>query len=616
MLCLVLALLSASPAHTPWDPILQHAGLTAQSLQISPTKWRGGGKYALSTFNACWDDWRKLEPTTLALARTLLRSADHPDRAIAQAEISLDQPDVPPAGPVRTHGLKEAILACGGAARSDAAKLDAALKSVPADVQALAATALGPMPKAAALRRRAFAWLDTADAAALDRKLGALAPEALAFASTYDLQPHSLELVEKTDVGALAEAARLIARAAVSLRDRHPSQRPFHFDWNTALGRIELSGGGNDVHNLDGALLVMDTGGDDTYVGGSIDHPGLTTVIDFAGNDRYRNCGLAVFGVVSIFDFSGNDVYECEGAGNGAGLFGAALLFDAAGSDRYVCRDLGEGAAVVGIGLLIDLSSDDDYSCRALAQGFGGVRGFGALVDVRGNDSYTADDVHIDNPSPQTAEHNVSLAQGAGFGRRADPGDGHSMAGGIGLLAEGAGDDRYRCGVFGQGVGYWYALGGLVDFGGRDSYDGVWYVQGSAAHYALGCLLDLSGNDAYLARMHQSQGQGHDYSIGLLHDFSGDDRYECRGGGALGSGRWNGLGLFADSGGRNTYAANGESFGFVADHRPEEACFGLFADLGHAFFPPARKELKAGGVWMQQIKAAAPIVLGAGWSAK
>ncbi len=141
------------------------------------------------------------------------------------------------------------------------------------------------------------------------------------------------------------------------------------------------------------------------------------------------------------------------------------------------------------------MQGNDTYDCHSQAQGFGGVKGFGALVDVRGDDKYVADDTKIDNPAPQTAQHNTSLSQGVGFGRRANPGDGHSMAGGVGMLVDGAGNDFYKCGVFGQGVSIVQPRRSCVDFGGNDSYDGVWYVQGSAAHYSLGCLLDLGGDD-------------------------------------------------------------------------------------------------------------------------
>ena len=61
-----------------------------------------------------------------------------------------------------------------------------------------------------------------------------------------------------------------------------------------------------------------------------------------------------------------------------------------------------------------------------MSQALGGMRGCGLLVDGAGDDRCEANDSDTRYPSLQTAEHNVSLAQGAGFGRRAHPGDGGS----------------------------------------------------------------------------------------------------------------------------------------------------------------------------------------------
>ena len=68
----------------------------------------------------------------------------------------------------------------------------------------------------------------------------------------------------------------------------------------------------------------------------------------------------------------------------------------------------------------------------------------------------------------QSKEHNTSMCQGVGMGRRADYTDGHSWAGGVGMLVEGGGDDTYSCSVFGQGCAYWYGVGLLVDKAGAD----------------------------------------------------------------------------------------------------------------------------------------------------
>ena len=61
----------------------------------------------------------------------------------------------------------------------------------------------------------------------------------------------------------------------------------------------------------------------------------------------------------------------------------------------------------------------------------------------------------------------------------------------MGILIDGKGDDRYRCGVFGQGVSYWYGLGMLIDLEGHDTYEGVWYCQGARPHYGVGRFATL-----------------------------------------------------------------------------------------------------------------------------
>ncbi|HTQ09273.1 MAG TPA: hypothetical protein VMI31_04310 [Fimbriimonadaceae bacterium] len=73
---------------TPWDAVLKAAGVDAQAIQLSPTRWRGGGRYALKSFNASWDDWRQLEPSTLDMARRFLKAS--PSQAILMAAGELD----------------------------------------------------------------------------------------------------------------------------------------------------------------------------------------------------------------------------------------------------------------------------------------------------------------------------------------------------------------------------------------------------------------------------------------------------------------------------------------------------------------------------------------------
>jgi hypothetical protein len=210
----------------------------------------------------------------------------------------------------------------------------------------------------------------------------------------------------------------------------------------------------------------------------------------------------------------------------------------------------------------------------------------GALVDGAGNDTYTARDDEIVNPSPQSKKHNSSLAQGCGFGRRADMSDGHSVSGGIGLLIDVKGDDRYSGGVMAQAHGYWYGTGVLIDFEGDDRYRAAWYGQSTSAHFGLSYMRDVSGDDTYFTEISQNLGNGRDLSMSLFEDDEGDDTYAVVDRGA-GCGDINGIGIFLDLGGNDTYNVNARvSMGCGNFHawnsllRREIFTIGFFVDGG------------------------------------
>ncbi|MCK6481898.1 MAG: hypothetical protein L6R43_17655, partial [Planctomycetes bacterium] len=240
-----------------------------------------------------------------------------------------------------------------------------------------------------------------------------------------------------------------------------------------------------------------------------------------------------------------------------------------------------------GGGTLSDLGGTDAYDAYFFSQGFGYVLGAGVLTDLAGNDRYSLNDADLKSPSAQSKDHNSSLGQGFGFGVRADYLDGHSLAGGVGILADREGDDRYSCGVFGQGGGYWMGVGMLLDAAGNDDYRGVWYVQGACAHFAVGILDDGGGDDRYLASMNMAQGAGHDYSLGVLLDRGGNDLYEAPNL-SLGGGNADGVGILLDAGGDDSYTSRGITLGHASVATPAEAptvrhaslTLGVFLDLG------------------------------------
>lgn len=364
---------------------------------------------------------------------------------------------------------------------------------------------------------------------------------------------------------------------------RNALAQPFEVNIDTPWGRIRICGGGNDTHPRLPYLLLIDTGGNDTYYNGGANlslENAVSILIDCSGNDRYGDdatalrtpipeqpnraqragmaFGGALMGYAVLADLAGDDLYRSAAAGMGTARFGVGMLLDLQGSDTYDGYAFTQGASFVGIGVLIDREGRDRYACFYQGQGFGGVKGFGLLLDATGDDTYLAHPTPTDFPSPQSADHNVSLSQGCGYGRRADYTDGHSLAGGVGMLIDVQGNDRYTCGVFGQGVGYWGGTGLAIDLQGDDIREGVWYVQGASAHFAIGYLEDRLGNDRYSATMNMAQGAGHDFGLGYLLESDGNDTYDAPSL-ALGGANANGIGIFVDLKGDDQYQIRANS---------------------------------------------------------
>jgi hypothetical protein len=429
----------------------------------------------------------------------------------------------------------------------------------------------------------------------------------------------------RVDFEALNGGAAILAialRRAAAVLDSSAVSGRFHFVCDTPMGRVALGGEGADAYS-GGHLLVIDTGGNDTYRGAGqvrrLDRP-IALVLDAAGDDRYESAdsagagpGGAVCGYAAVVDLQGNDSYSAGNIGLGAGLFGVGLLWDRQGDDTYAMRSFGEGAGLHGLGILSDEAGRDQYTVLQSGQGFGAPGGVGWLLDAGGDDEYLASDVPLDFPSSQTPDRNTSLAQGCGLGYRADYQDGHSLPGGFGLLADGGGNDRYRASVFGQGAGYWFGTGLLVDCAGNDVYDGAWYAQGAAAHFAAGLLLEGAGDDTFRVSHNMGEGAGHDFSLGLLADASGDDSYTAPNLG-LGSGNENGVGILLELSGSDTYAAakGGFALGAAAGQdgpgmRRALRTTGLFLDFsGKDAYPADRMNTADGRTWLQGGSSAPP----------
>ena len=368
---------------------------------------------------------------------------------------------------------------------------------------------------------------------------------------------------------------------------------------DTPSGTIIIGGRDKNTYQLDkmpGVNVVIDLGGDDTYLEGtaSLRRP-VFVLIDLAGNDAYTATkpgvqGSAVLGVSMLLDFDGNDVYRARDVAQGSCLAGAGILIDYDGDDIYVGMRRIQGQAIGGLGILIDRDGNDRYHGAMWTQGMGGPLGFGLLDDLDGKDHYYTGGLYLnsylndDNPTPGYE----GWGQGMGAGLRA------VSNGGIGVILDGGGDDVYEYDYLSHGGGYWCGMGFARDFGGNDqrlgptrkAYDGSKRTQrrftrfssGFGCHYALGFLFDDKGNDTYNTTI-MGVGYSWDCSVGYLCDFGGNDRYS----GNEGMGAQAGLGALFDFDGEDVYlgykqgrASSGISyhkmpncggnFSFVIDH--------------------------------------------------
>lgn len=495
----------------------------------------------------------------------------------------------------KAEGALDAELEALGASNDELA----ATREVPFEVRRAGALVLAVVRRCEPQIRTAFMGLPDIEAAMSVAKTGVSGmPEGL-WEQTVGSQ---------VDLAAAFAAAQDLAAAVQSASELCAEVSPekrYDFRCSTRLGEVRLSGGADSLISAP-VLLSIDTGGDDQVFGASTDslrNP-ISVLIDTAGDDRYTSArgqtaargavppgaeepfgpAGAFFGLSFLADLRGKDLYISSKGGLGSGVFGCGVLWDRSGDDRYESYSDAEGFGRFGLGLLLDEAGDDVYLGYNQVQACGLTLGCGLLVDRAGDDRYLASNDFLDFPSPQSAKHNVSMAQGAGYGLRADYSSGHSLSGGVGVLFDLNGSDYYESSVFGQGVGYWEGLGALIDVAGDDRYRGGWYVQGASAHFGVGYLEDDAGDDSYIATMNMAQGAGHDFGIGCLIDYQGNDTYKAPNL-SLGSGNANGFGLFYDLQGADRYASSGLTLGSSSidtsqSLRADALGLGVFIDRG------------------------------------
>jgi len=362
--------------------------------------------------------------------------------------------------------------------------------------------------------------------------------------------PEVDDAAQLIDEQAMAYAAMKMAQGVEDTRylldtyiSENPDYREFSFEADTPYGRIVVSGYGDDTHAGSDYFLLIDLGGDDHYTGpvGATTSPehGVAMCLDLDGDDVYDyygdtpSQGAGVLGCGILYDARGDDRYIAKDVAQGAGILGTGFLFDGDGEDEYRMEETGQGSGSFGHGMAMDSGEGDDwYYMYGEGQGFGGCNGIGILANWSGNEHYVAEpyssvvyrgDYHSD------FELNVSNCQGVGSGRRGDGTDGHSWAGGLGLIADMHGNDTYEAGNFSIGCGYWFGIGLVYEKEGNDFYYSPVYTQASGAHYCIGAIIDEAGNDVHDTWDHSTSAISfaRDWTISLLVDKSGNDYYRA-----------------------------------------------------------------------------------------
>jgi hypothetical protein len=289
--------------------------------------------------------------------------------------------------------------------------------------------------------------------------------------------------------------------------------------------------GHDDDQHLENAALLIDLGGDDTYLnnaGATGSGGGVAVCIDHEGNDRYLAPdssyvqGFGFLGIGMLVDLAGDDVYKAKHFSQGAGIMGVGVLWDKAGNDTFSAHTFCQGAGMFGLGMMLDDSGDDVYDCASNGQGSATTLGLGILSDLEGNDKY-----QLACDSTKDALGGLpGYGQGGALSFRAYPWEKKLVAyGGVGMLVDDKGNDTYTSkGWNCQGGSYIMSLGVLVDNEGNDHYD-CGTGQGSGIHVTNAILVDKKGDDVYEGGF-RAGGSGSDRSPGFLIDYEGNDTYK------------------------------------------------------------------------------------------
>ena len=360
------------------------------------------------------------------------------------------------------------------------------------------------------------------------------------------VQARITDIVRKVDMRSMMQAALTVSYASdefvysvkrlqqkrIALVRKAQPGHPI-MSLSSPIGPLVLLGPQTDQIDFAGALVV-DLGGNDTYTGriaaGDAVPGRIAVAIDLDGDDHYAahgNTSVQGYGVLSVglmVDAAGNDVYQAGDMAQGGGIYGVGLLTDLAGNDQYQMGLMGQGFGVFGLGLLFDRSGDDIYRLTGMGQGAGSTMGLGALCDIEGHDRYEA---RLDLRPGRLIPDKWSHAQGVGLSIRSQNWTRQpSFYGGIGLLNDAGGDDRYYASDGNaMGSSYFMSIGALVDHAGDDTYHAAnGYGIAFAVHLSNAVLIDRQGDDKYHTRMY-SGAVASDRSVAVLAEHAGDDIY-------------------------------------------------------------------------------------------
>ena len=297
----------------------------------------------------------------------------------------------------------------------------------------------------------------------------------------------------------------------------------------------------------------------------------LTWVVGDRGRNIYT--GETVYDV--IIDTGGDDLYLCGAEAIGVTGRPVSVIAGLAGNDSYISTvPVSQGSGFMGYGALVDLQGDDVYRGSSMAQG-SALMGGGLFADLAGNDYCTAD-VHSQGAATLGTSHFIDL-EGDDIRKVSAYGQGFGGPAGYVNLIDSHGCDTYLAGFtyphepllprdhiamsqgFGTGLRPFCAggVGTLCDLGtGNDTYRAEVFGQGGAYFYSLGILFDTGGQDVYSAAQY-SQGSGIHLASGILVDADGDDQYVSRRGPSQGAAHDLSTGFLIDMEGEDYYATDG-----------------------------------------------------------